>query len=144
MRLIPTCIIRSGRRQLSRNARETRCRAPEQVKTTAAGAFLIRRCAQPASEAFSEARAGCCAIEYSGLLLGLPSGVDPRQSQADRAFVANREAELLEALPGRLRLDQSPLIKQLGHRPLTPRGNEAHNCGARQLRVLGWLGIVGG
>src|SRR6266446_9089002 len=98
MRLIPTCIIGSGRRQLSRNARETRCRAPEQVKTTAGGAFLIRRCAQSASEAFAERRAGCCALGYSGLLLGLPSGVDPRQSQADRAFFANREAELVETL----------------------------------------------
>src|SRR5437870_8340780 len=105
--------------------------------------WQARRSAQPASESFPEGRAGCRALGYSGLLLGLPSGVDPRQSQADRAFVANRETELLEALPGRLRLDQPLLIKKLEHRPLTPRGNEAQYCSARQPRVLGWLGIVG-
>src|ERR1700694_2086372 len=100
----------------------------------------LRRSAQPASQAFPEARAGCSALAYSGLLLGLPLCVDPRQSQADGAFVANREAELVEPFPAHLRLDQSLLIKQLDRRPLPPRGDKAHYSGARQLGVLGWLG----
>jgi len=65
----------------------------------------LRRSAQPASQAFPEARAGCSALAYSGLLLGLPLCVDPRQSQTDSAFIANREAELVEPFPAHLRLD---------------------------------------
>ena len=55
--------------------------------------------------AFPEAQAGCHALAYSSLLLGLLFCVDPRQSQTDSAFIANREAELVEPFPAHLRLD---------------------------------------
>src|SRR5215813_14465945 len=66
------------------------------------------------------------------LLLGLLPRVDAWMPEADGAFAAHFQSEVLQALPRHFGLDQALVVEQLGDSPLAQRRHEAHQCGPWQ------------